>query len=54
LQVVAFDMKEYGLLGSADYADLLRKQGQPLRLMIPLEMVGYWDFTPSSQRYPAF
>ncbi len=54
LGLVAFDMKEYGLLGSADYADLLRKQGQPLRLMIALEMLGYQDFTPGWQRYPAF
>jgi Zn-dependent M28 family amino/carboxypeptidase len=54
LRLVAFDMEEYGLLGSADYAALLRQQGQPLRLMISLEMLGYRDFTPGSQRYPAF
>ncbi|WP_413172105.1 M28 family peptidase [Anabaena azotica] len=54
LRLVAFDMEEYGLLGSADYADSLRKQEQPLRLMISLEMLGYRDFTPGSQRYPAF
>jgi Zn-dependent M28 family amino/carboxypeptidase len=53
LRLVAFDMEEYGLLGSADYAALLRQQQQPLRLMMSLEMLGYRDFTPGSQRYPA-
>jgi Zn-dependent M28 family amino/carboxypeptidase len=45
-------MEEYGLLGSADYAALLREQKQPLRLMISLEMLGYRDSTPGSQKYP--
>jgi Zn-dependent M28 family amino/carboxypeptidase len=53
LRMVAFDMEEYGLLGSADYAALLSQQGQPLRLMISLEMLGYRDSTPGSQRYPS-
>ncbi|MBD2500534.1 M28 family peptidase [Anabaena azotica] len=53
LRLVAFDMEEYGLLGSTDYARLLRQQQQPLRLMMSLEMLGYRDYTPGSQRYPA-
>ncbi|BCL36725.1 M28 family peptidase [Nostoc sp. MS1] len=53
LRLVAFDMEEYGLLGSTDYAALLRQQQQPLRLMMSLEMLGYRDFTPGSQRYPS-
>jgi Zn-dependent M28 family amino/carboxypeptidase len=52
LRLVAFDMEEYGLLGSTDYAALLRQQQQPLRLMISLEMLGYRDSTPGSQSYP--
>ena len=52
LRLVAFDMEEYGLLGSADYAALLREQKQPLRLMISLEMLGYRDSTSGSQKYP--
>ncbi|BAY64622.1 peptidases M20 and M28 [Calothrix brevissima NIES-22] len=52
LRLVAFDMEEYGLLGSADYAGLLRQQKQPLRLMLSLEMLGYKDSTPGSQSYP--
>ena len=52
LRLVAFDMEEYGLLGSADYAAHLYQQKQPLRLMISLEMLGYRDATPGSQKYP--
>lgn len=52
VRLVAFDMEEYGLLGSADYAALLRQQGQRLRLMLSLEMLGYRDSTPGSQKYP--
>lgn len=53
VRLVAFDMEEYGLLGSAEYAAQLRQQQQPLRLMISLEMLGYCDSAPGSQRYPA-
>lgn len=50
---VAFDMEEYGLLGSQAYAAELRSRGQSLRLMLSLEMLGYCDRTPHSQRYPS-
>ncbi len=53
VQLIAFDMEEYGLLGSAAYSVQLRQQQQPLRLMISLEMLGYCTSTPDSQRYPA-
>ncbi len=56
LRLVAFDMEEYGLVGpsgASEYAAQLRQQKQPLRLMISLEMLGYCDSTPSSQRYPS-
>ncbi len=53
IQLVAFDMEEYGLLGSAQYAADLRQQQQPLRLMLSLEMLGYRNPAPHSQRYPA-
>jgi Zn-dependent M28 family amino/carboxypeptidase len=52
LQLVAFDMEEYGLLGSTEYAAKLQQQQQPLRLMISLEMLGYCNSTPGSQTYP--
>jgi Zn-dependent M28 family amino/carboxypeptidase len=53
LRLVAFDMEEYGLLGSTDYAAKLKQEQQPLRLMISLEMLGYCDPTPGAQNYPS-
>jgi Zn-dependent M28 family amino/carboxypeptidase len=52
VQIVAFDMEEYGRLGSFAYANYLKSQQQPLRLMISLEMLGYCDTKPNSQLYP--
>ena len=56
VRLVAFDLEEYGLVGSSgssEYAAQLRQQQQRLRLMISLEMLGYCDSTPGSQSYPA-
>lgn len=52
VRFVAFDMEEYGLLGSQAYAAQLKQQQQPLRLMLSLEMLGYCNSAPGSQRYP--
>ncbi|MEI6327698.1 MAG: M28 family peptidase [Pseudanabaena sp. ELA645] len=52
VQLIAFDMEEYGLCGSAAYVGKLKQDKQKLRLMISLEMLGYCDRTPNSQRYP--
>ncbi|NJK62291.1 MAG: M28 family peptidase [Synechococcaceae cyanobacterium SM2_3_1] len=54
LWFVAFDLEEQGLLGSRAYAHHLRTHGQPLRLMLSLEMLGYCNQAARSQRYPAF
>ena len=53
LRLVAFDLEESGLLGSTAYATHLQAQGQSLRLMLSLEMLGYCDSSANSQRYPA-
>lgn len=53
VRLVAFDLEEYGMLGSQQYAADLQQQGQRLRLMLSLEMLGYCNSTPGSQRYPA-
>lgn len=53
VRLVAFDLEEYGLVGSSEYAAQLRQQQLPLRLMISLEMLGYCNSAPGSQRYPA-
>ena len=47
--LVAFDQEEEGLLGSQALAQQLRANGQPLHLMVSLEMLA---FTGPSQRYP--
>lgn len=52
LRLIAFDMEEYGLIGSAEYAAMLQQEKQQLRLMISLEMLGYRDSRPNSQSYP--
>lgn len=52
VRLVAFDLEEYGLLGSTAYAAELKTQGQKLRLMLSLEMLGYCNPNPNSQTYP--
>ncbi|MBE9166124.1 M20/M25/M40 family metallo-hydrolase [Pleurocapsales cyanobacterium LEGE 06147] len=53
IRLVAFDMEEYGMLGSTAYAAYLKQQKQPLKLMLSLEMLGYYNVSPHSQSYPA-
>jgi Zn-dependent M28 family amino/carboxypeptidase len=52
IRLVAFDFEEtqYESAGSTHYARSL--QGQPLRLMLSLEMLGYCSQVPGSQQYP--
>lgn len=52
VQLVAFDLEEYGLLGSTAYAAELKQNKQKLRLMLSLEMLGYCNDAPGSQTYP--
>ncbi|MEB3334422.1 MAG: M28 family peptidase [Cyanobacteriota bacterium] len=47
--LVAFDQEEEGLAGSQALAAQLKASGQPLHLMVSLEMLA---FTGPSQRYP--
>ncbi|WP_448602051.1 M28 family peptidase [Thermoleptolyngbya sp.] len=51
--LVAFDLEEFGMLGSHHCAEQFYAQGQRLRLMLSLEMLGYCDSRPGSQKYPA-
>lgn len=53
VRLVAFDLEEYGMVGSSHYAAELKQNQQPLRLMLSLEMLGYCNPYPGSQRYPA-
>jgi Zn-dependent M28 family amino/carboxypeptidase len=53
VQLVAYDLEESGYFGSTHHAAKYKQQQQSIRLMISLEMLGYCDRTPNSQRYPA-
>jgi len=53
IRLAAFDLEETNRSGSRAYAQDLRRRGEPLALMISLEMLGYRDARPGSQRYPA-
>src|SRR5262249_1655662 len=52
LHLVAYDMEESGFLGSAIHARELDRVGVELRGMISLEMLGYTDHRPGSQKLP--
>lgn len=52
VKLVAFDLEEYGLLGSTSYAQQLKQSKQKLRLMLSLEMLGYCNNSRNSQIYP--
>jgi Zn-dependent M28 family amino/carboxypeptidase len=57
LRLVAFVNEEppffyWGNMGSGEYARAARRRGDDIRIMLSLEMLGYYDDTPGSQRYP--
>lgn len=52
LELVAFDLEEYGYLGSEMHAAGIQNAGTPIRGMISLEMLGYTDNRPGSQQLP--
>ena len=52
LQLAAYDLEEYGLVGSFIHSRELAKAGTSLRGMISLEMLGFTDPRPGSQMMP--
>ena len=50
--LVAFDLEEYGLMGSTACAQQWKAQQRPLHLMLSLEMLGYFISDANSQQYP--
>lgn len=52
LEVVAYDLEEYGFLGSIVHSRELQRAGTQLRGMMSLEMLAYTDQRPDSQRLP--
>lgn len=52
VQFVAYSLEETGLMGSSVHARSLRSSGTAVRLMLSLEMIGYFRDEPDSQNYP--
>jgi hypothetical protein len=57
VELVAYTLEEPPFfrtenMGSAQHAQSLKQAGKNVRLMISIEMIGYFNDTPSSQRYP--
>lgn len=52
VHLVAFDLEEYGLVGSKTCARAWKAEGRPLHLMLSLEMLGYFSDEGRSQKYP--
>jgi Zn-dependent M28 family amino/carboxypeptidase len=53
LQLVAYDLEEFGYIGSIVHSNEVQQSGVEVRGMISLEMLGYTDLRPGSQRLPA-
>jgi Zn-dependent M28 family amino/carboxypeptidase len=53
VRLVAFDLEEFGMVGSERYAADLKQASQKIRLMLSLEMLGYCVQESNSQNYPA-
>ena len=52
LELVVFDLEESGMLGGAHHAACCRSVGRQITGMVSLEMLGYCDEIPGSQRLP--
>jgi Zn-dependent M28 family amino/carboxypeptidase len=52
IQLVAYDLEEFGLIGSLAHARALKRTNAVVRGMISLEMLGYCDPRPGSQNLP--
>jgi aminopeptidase YwaD len=48
----AFNLEELNMIGSSYLAKKLKSAGAKVHAMISLEMVGYTDLNPGSQKYP--
>jgi Zn-dependent M28 family amino/carboxypeptidase len=53
LELVAYDLEEYGFVGSFVHSREVQRSGVPVHGMISLEMLAYTDNRPHSQRLPA-
>jgi len=54
VEFVAFNLEEFGMIGSQAYVQKLKKEKVPLSGMLSLEMVGYTSKDKGSQKMPSF
>ncbi len=54
VEFAAFNLEEYGMVGSRSYAQKLKRAGVPILGMLSLEMIGYTSREPGSQKMPLF
>jgi len=52
LELVAYDLEEYGFVGSFVHSHEVQRSGTNVRGMLSLEMLGYTDHRPHSQHLP--
>jgi Zn-dependent M28 family amino/carboxypeptidase len=52
IRFAAFNLEEWGMVGSQEHAEALKAVGRRVSGMISLEMIGYVDERPRSQGYP--
>ncbi len=52
LRFAAFNLEEFGMIGSSQHVRKIREEKQKIIGMISLEMVGYIDSTPGAQKLP--
>lgn len=48
----AFNLEELNMIGSAHFAKKLKSEGASVAAMVSLEMLGYTNSRPGSQKYP--
>ena len=54
VEFAAFNLEEYGMVGSRAYAQKLKRDGTPVAGMLSLEMVGFFSQEKGSQKMPRF
>lgn len=53
LEFIAFDLEEYGLVGSEEYIQEFNQAEQSILGVLNLEMIGYFTEEPNTQEFPA-
>lgn len=52
IKFIGFDLEEFNLVGSVSYVSNSIQNQEPIKGVVNLEMIGYFDNTPFSQSFP--